>query len=184
MVLLVPACMLAVCDSNPSLFWQRNQSHTSASVMLLLPPKNGPASSNNGSISFRTASTKVVPNFSFSSPSAFMIWYIYVLTFPTHVSAKNAILALVNALVGLSLVAGQKFELGYMSAMKVLTIADSVTTSSCRMPLEILMLGTRPRGFIFRYHDSRGRSRSMITSSYGILRARRVMWVRWAQGQP
>ena len=146
--------------------------------MLLLPPKNGPASSNDGSISFRTASTKSAPNFSFSSPSAFMTRYIYVLTFPTHVSTKNAILALVNALVGLSLVAGQKLELGNMSAMKVLTMADSVMISSCRMPLEILIVGTRPRGFIFRYHDSRGRSRSMMTSSYGILRARRVMWTR------
>ena len=91
------------------------------------------------------------------------------------VSAKNAILALVNALVGLSLVAGQKLESGNRSAMKVLTMADSVIISSSSMPLEILMLGTRPRGLTLRYQGSRGRSRGMMTSSNGILRARRVI---------
>ena len=151
--------------------------------MVLLPPKNGPAPSKRGSISFLTTSTTSAPNFSFSSPSALKIGYMNPFTLPMNVSAKNAIRALVNALVGLSLLAGQKLELGNRSATKVLTMADSVMISSSRIPLEIFRLGTRPRGLIFRYQGSRGRSRGMMTSSKGMLRARRVIWARWAQGQ-
>ena len=90
---------------------------------------------------------------------------MFPLTLPKKVSAKNVIRALVNALVGLSLLAGQKVELGKRSARKVLTMADSVMISSSRIPLEIFRLGTSPRGLILRYQGSRGRSSGMMTSS-------------------
>lgn len=75
---------------------------TSANVIVLLPPKNGPALLNNGSISFLTASSIFPASSSFSLPSAINIWYIEELTLLMNVSTKKLILALVNALVGLS----------------------------------------------------------------------------------
>lgn len=62
-------------------------------------------------------------------------------------------------------------------------MADSVTISSSKMPFEILMVGTRPRGLMERYSCERGLERSMRTSSWGRLRHSRVMAARWAQGQ-
>ena len=139
--------------------------HTSARVRLSFPPKNGPTPSSNGSISFSTICTNSPARFSFSSPSDFKIGYSKELTFPMNVSTKKEILALSNALVGVEWLAGQKVGEGKSSAMKVLTMADSVRISSSRMPLLILMLGTRPRGLTLRYQGSRGRSRGMMTSS-------------------
>jgi len=71
----------------------------------------------------------------------------------------------VRALVGDSWLLGQKAELGKESARKVETVADSVIISSSRMPFEIFMLGTRPRGLMARYSLERGLVRSMRTSS-------------------
>jgi hypothetical protein len=73
------------------------ENHTSASVIFSLPPKNGLAFFNRGSISLPTMSTNCFDSFSFSSSSAFSIANQNDPAFVNHVSTKKLMRARVRA---------------------------------------------------------------------------------------
>lgn len=100
----------------------------SARVSLLLPPKKGPASFNNGSISLvMPLTSSCALSFASSAVLAKRALNQKLLTLVNHASTKKAIRALVKGPLG-SDEAGRRWD-GYASARNCATTADSVTIS-------------------------------------------------------
>lgn len=142
---------------------------TSAMVSLSLPPKYGFAFFSNGSSSLTTLSTAAFTPVSISSSVlAEMSLKMPLWNLEKKASTKKAIRARASGPSG-ELVGGTKCD-GYASARSHDTMADSGTIS----PL-YEMVGTSPRGLIFKYSGVRGLSRSTISSLNGRLSSESAM---------